>query len=87
MIGLELQYVIGCPNRRWSKLDPDRLVELYDIGRYSTHRQNGTFGRILTTSDRSNFDPPSPYGHGQTLGGDPIEIVGRKSTELFSTAN
>ena len=71
-----------CPNRAcWSKPDPDRLVELYDFGRYSTHRQNGTFGRTLTTSDWSNFDPPSP----PTLGGVLIEIVGRNSTQLFST--
>jgi len=81
MIGLDLQYVIGAQIGRWSKPDPDRLVELHDFGRYSTHRQTGTLGRTLTTSDRSIFDPPPP----RTLGGDLIEIVGRKSTLLFST--
>jgi len=64
VIGREWWHAIGRSRRSIrtgrSKLDPDRSVELYDSGRFSTKRQNGTFGRILTDPDRSFFDPPSP---------------------------
>ena len=70
---------LGC----WLKIDPDRSVGLHDSGWFPTERQNGTFGQILTSSDWSIFNPPSP----QTLAGDLIEILGWKLTQLFSTVD
>ena len=42
---------------------------------------NETLGRTLATACWPSFDPPFP----QTLTGDLTKIVGRNSTELFST--
>ena len=52
VIGQEQRYMIGrkrCSNKsRRSKPSPDRSVELYDLGRFSTQRRNWTSGRIST---------------------------------------